>query len=420
VRTTTVEHETEDKAPARAESQREEASLPVAELANAPPAVLHPRMLLGLQAMAGNAAVAGLIASSHKPEPVRAPEPPTQEAVAVEPHPGVTGADGASSAAGEAPASEDTSAAPHAGETDEELAELDVAADAPPVGAQPEPAGERELVAQDAQAELAEEAGRSGSEAETSGGGTEPGNPIEVQPPPTIPDVSRVEPAAGLARVGGLPPGHLLSSLGSVSGVVERQAAGEHQRLAANPPQRPRHPGAPSTVETPASSRIPLADRPATSITQVAGGRDVEVVRPAASPVMPEVPMSNGQLATRDPGLELKPGALPHLPLEGSADAAAVQQQRGHLLAGLGREHMSGQREAGQPLGEDEIFPTAPAETLRAAVAQAPGANGQSAGAPSAADDDQPASIIAEQEKGGEIQGAVSAGMLSLASQRQD
>src|SRR4029077_4684004 len=37
-----------------------------------------------------------------------------------------------------------------------------------------------------------------------------------------------------------------------------------------------------------------------------------------------------------------------------------------------------------------------------------------------AAEDDQAASIIAEQEKGGEIQGAVSAGLSSLANQRQD
>jgi hypothetical protein len=413
VRTTTVEHETEDKArPRAAESQREDDALPVAELAHAPPELLHPRMLLGLQAMAGNAAVADLIARSHKPESVQAPEPPT---------PAATSVDAVSPATSSgAPAIEDAPAAPRAGETDEELAELDVAADAPPVAAHPEPAGERELVAQDAQAALAEEAGQFGDEAEASGGGAEPGNPIEVRPPPTIPDVNGAEPAAGLARVGGLPPGQLLSSLGSVSGAVDRQAADEHQRLAANPPQRPRHPGAPSTVETPASSRITLADRATTSITQVAEGRDVEVIRPAAPPVVPEVPLANGQLATRDPGLELKPGALPHLPLAGSADPGAVQQQRGHLQAALGREHMSGQREAGQPLGEDEIFPTAPAETLRAAVAQAPGANGQSAAAPSAADDDQPASIIAEQERGGEIQGAVSAGLLSLASERQE
>ena len=46
-------------------------------------------------------------------------------------------------------------------------------------------------------------------------------------------------------------------------------------------------------------------------------GRDVEVPRP-------------------DPDLEIKPGAVPRLPLEGNADPAAVQQQRGHILMGAG------------------------------------------------------------------------------------
>src|ERR1700730_18239381 len=156
------------------------------------------------------------------------------------------------------------------------------------------------------------------------------------------------------------------------------------------------------------------------TIPAPAVGPDMEIRRPVAPPAVPEVPIQNGQLPTRDPGLELKPGPLPHLPLEGSADPASVQQHRGILRTGLEREHTSGQQEAAQPLGEDEIFPMAPAETLRAAVAQAPGSNGHAAAAPAAAEDDQPASIIAEQEKGGEIQGAVSAGLLSLTGQRQD
>ncbi|TME47693.1 MAG: hypothetical protein E6I60_14105, partial [Chloroflexi bacterium] len=61
MRTTTVEHETEDTAQARgAETQRKDGAQPVGELADAPPALLQPHILLRLQAMAGNAAVAGL------------------------------------------------------------------------------------------------------------------------------------------------------------------------------------------------------------------------------------------------------------------------------------------------------------------------------------------------------------------------
>ncbi|TMC62502.1 MAG: hypothetical protein E6J16_11300, partial [Chloroflexota bacterium] len=357
---TVVEHEAEEKATAHgAEPQRQDGtlskgdragSMPAAEVAVARPALLHPRFLLGLQARAGNAAVADLIARSHQPEQVEAPERPA-EAVAVE-----TGTSEASPP--EAP-----TVAPRVGESDDELAELDSTAEAAPAAAQAESTDERELVAQDAQAELAE-----------------------------------------ATRVGSLPPAQLLSSLTAVSGAVDRQATHEHQRLAASPPQRPRHPGAPSTVESPASTRIVPEERPPTSIPAQPAGRDVEIRAPVAS----------------DSGLELKPGPLPQLPLEGSADPGSVQQHRSHLRAGLELEHKSGQQDAAHPLGEDEIFPTVPAETLRAAVAQSPGANGHAAGAPEGAEDDQAASIIAEEEKGVEIQGAVGVGLSSLASQRQD
>ncbi|HEX9095426.1 MAG TPA: hypothetical protein VF990_04920, partial [Candidatus Dormibacteraeota bacterium] len=400
--TTVVEHEAEEKAPARgAELERQDGALADAdragqlaapEVATARPVLPHPRLLLGLQARAGNAAVADLIARSHQPEPVQAPERPTPEAVAVE------------TQTSEAEPPEAPAPGARAGESDDELAELATVAESPPVAGEAEATDERERIAQDAQAELGQQAAQTGDQPEATGGPAELGAAIEARPPPTIPDVSGAEPATGLARIGSLPPAQLLRSLTLVSGAADRQATREHERLAASPPQRPRHPGAPSTVESPASTRFVPGERIPTSIPAPAEGRDEEVRRPPAPPT----------------GLELKPGPLPHLPLEGSANPGALQQHRTHLRAGLEREHASGQQEAAQPLGEDEIFPTVPTETLRAAVAQAPGANGHAAASPAAGEDDQAASIIAEQEKGGEIQGAVSAGLSSLATQRQD
>lgn len=278
MRTTTVEHETEDKAQARgAESQRKDGALPVAELANAPPALLHPRLLLGLQAMAGNAAVADLI-ETRKLEPAATLEPsPAAAADAIAP-PVTT----------EAPAEEATSAVPAAGPGDDELAALDAAADAPPVAGQ-HVEDAREQVAQDAEAELADQA-QSGDAPEASGGGGEPGIPIEPQPAPVPHDVSAAEPAAGLARIAGLPPAQLLSSLGTVSSAVERRTTDEHQRLAANAPQRPRHPGSPATVESPAATRHPPIDRPvAASIPRMPEARDVAIRRPAAPVAAPEL-----------------------------------------------------------------------------------------------------------------------------------
>src|SRR2546430_406527 len=330
--------------------------------------------------MAGNAAVASLIQETRRTEPVQTgTSPPTPE-------------EAAQPAPPERAASQDSQAFA----ADDELAALDAAAEVPSVDAESPAEGERELVAEDAQAKLAEGAGPSGG-AVPEAGATEPGVPIETPPQPAIPDVAAAEPAAGLARVAGLPPAQLLGSLGAVSGAVDRHPDQEDERLIANPPQRPRHPGAPSTVQTPASTRVAPTEPVSGRIPRPAEGRDIEI-RPRSGP-------STG--AAR-------------LPLVGNADPAAVQQQHGHVLSDLARERAAGQRDAAQPMGEDELFPTVHTETLRATVAAAPGANGASPGPPAAGDDDEAASIIAQQEKGGEIQSAVSGGLATLAGQRQE
>ena len=109
MRTTSAEHGTDERAPARAasEAQRRDTALP-----------MHARMLLGLQATAGNAAVADLI-ETHKP----AISPPTLAE-------GGLGDEAAPvPVTAEAPPSEEATVDPRAGETDDELAALDAEAD---------------------------------------------------------------------------------------------------------------------------------------------------------------------------------------------------------------------------------------------------------------------------------------------------
>ncbi|TME87964.1 MAG: hypothetical protein E6I43_02855, partial [Chloroflexi bacterium] len=363
MRTTSVERETDERAPARAaEAQRRDSALP-----------LQARMLLGLQAMAGNAAVADLI-ETRKPTEI---SPPPLAAGGL--------VDGAAPApvTTEAPPSEEAAVAPRAGETDDELAALDAEADST-ASISPPRLGESGVGD-----------GQAGEVSDSQGGGADPGTPIEERPAPPTPDVSAVDPAEGLARVGSLPPARLLSSLGTVSTAVDRQAANEHERLAANAPQRPRHPGAPTTVESPAATRLAVAER---SI-------------PSNAPTMPEA---------RD--VQVRPGgdSLPHLPLIGNADPALVHQQHARVLSSVEREHVSGRQDAMRPLGEDEIFPTAPAETLRGSIGETASRAGAAAAQPKPAEDDEAASIIAQQEKGAEIQSAVGSGLASLAGQREE
>jgi hypothetical protein len=416
VRATAVEHEAEEKVPARAaETSIKDGAAPSTELAGGELARLPPGLLLSLQARAGNAAVAGLIEARRKPEALPTAEPASIAAITPQSPPSFESAAPPALENEAEPAAESTTA-PRPGETDDALSELDGAADAPPIAGEAEPAETQELVARDAQADLADLQANSGDESSEPSSSPEPGVAIEPRPPPRVPDVAAAEPAAGLARIGGLPPAQLLGSLGSVAVAVDRDVAHAEERLAASPPQRPRHPGAPSTVGTPASTRIQPAERPTIDIARVPEAHGVEIRHPVAPPLVPEATAPNGQLPTHDPGLDLKLGPVPQLPVAGNADPSAVHQQHSHVVRGVEQEHLSGQKDAAQPLGEDEIYPTAPAETLRAAVAQA-SANGHRP-AP-AAEDDEAASIIAQQEKSGEIQGAITGGLASLAAERQ-
>src|SRR2546421_215373 len=182
-------------------------------------------------------------------------------------------------------------------------------------------------------------------------------------------------------------------------------------------PQRPERSPPMNANSSPRTHKLSLRRQGSLRISRSPRAALLRRAHPSKARPPPRSPKS---VAPNPPLGRARVGPLPQLPLEGSADPASVQQQRNHLRAGLEREHMTGQQNAAQPLGEDEIYPTVPAETLRAAVAQQPGANGHAAGAPEGADDDQAASIVAEQEKGGEIHGAVSVGLSSLANQRQD
>src|SRR5439155_12333917 len=122
-----------------------------------------------------------------------------------------------------------------------------------------------------------------GDPPEGSAGAAEPGVPLEAPPAPAVPDVGAAEPAAGLARVAGLPPARLLGALGAVSGGADRHADQEHKRLIANPPTRPRHPGAPSTVQTPASTRSAPAAPAPVSAAHLPEFRAIELAVPTSA-----------------------------------------------------------------------------------------------------------------------------------------
>ena len=392
--------------PRAAEKRPEQAGLEVTQLEGAPPFAFDPRMLLGLQATAGNAAVSGLIAQAR--------EPPTA-------------VDSVAPVASEAPPSEATDDS--AGPAEEDLAVLDAEAGPGNVGGE---------------AEISSMSSMSSGSPEAYDGGPAPGGvAIEERPQPATPALDGLDPGHALGTASTLPAGQFLQATGGVGRAVDHAAGVEQERLSREPPSRIRHPGSPETVQSPASERLALGQAVATrTVTRIREGREVTVRDAAPLPAAPALPASlgiepvitgtaNGQLSpndgqklasaiaqlpSADGGLGLQPGPLPAVPVAGNADPGRVHEQQAHLDQALSAEHAQARREAGVPLGENEIYPVAAAETLSGRVDVPLPGGGE---APVESEPDEAVSMMAEQERGPAIRAAAAAGIGELAAERR-
>jgi hypothetical protein len=157
-----------------------------------------------------------------------------------------------------------------------------------------------------------------------------------------------------------------------------------------------------------------------------------------------EIRSAINRLPAHDPEVRIPADPAPRVQLDGAADPAAVDAQAAEGEASVAAAAGHASADAAQPMGEDELYPTVPPETLRADVSAggddgggAGGGGGAGAGgAGSVADggagggaaggdgggttEDEAASIIAHQEHGPEIQGAVAEGTGLMATARSD
>ena len=284
------------------------------------------------------------------------------------------------------------------------------------------------------------------------GGGGGGGAAVPDPPAPAQPDVSGAPPEQGLAQAGSLPPAQLLSTLDGVQAAGQREADDARSQLAASPPTRPRSPGSPATVPSPASDRIagPTGD----------GAGPTRVPDPAhraqPTPPTPHVPTNApplpqgpripaapdggamgeagaraaqqavNQLPTRDPGLAVPAAPAPRVQLDGGADPGTVDAQAAETEGDVGAAAGQATADAAHPLGEDELYPTAPPETLQADVSGGGdstgggGGAGAAAGAAPAETEDEAASIITHQEHGGEVRSAVQQGSGQITAARSE
>ncbi|WP_410539695.1 DUF4157 domain-containing protein [Streptomyces sp. KL2] len=297
-------------------------------------------------------------------------------------------------------------------------------------------------------------------------GGARPTGSSRPKKDPAAPSLSKVTPEAGLSTAARLKPHRALEALGGVNGAVDKTVGDEHRTLREAPPTTERPAGAPQTlhgaprtsapgqyfgdpaarIDAPEKERaevtgdkapegeIPGEDieEPSTLEGLLAGGAQLVVgaINGIASAFGADEDVIDSDavvqwildLPTEDEMLaQANVGTAPGVGLRGETDGRAGEQ--GGELDARGRElHASGRDDAGRPLGEDQIYPDVPKETLTAKVPRGEGRGGPGGGGgPSMGGRIPPEAVsaVAEHERGPQIQAAFADGQKQMSDERQ-
>ncbi|MEU5365640.1 DUF4157 domain-containing protein [Streptomyces sp. NPDC005925] len=281
----------------------------------------------------------------------------------------------------------------------------------------------------------------------------------------STPNLSGVSPEAGLATASKLKPHKALQAMGGVGGAVDRTVGDEHKALASAPPSIRRPAGAPRTLEGRPKTDAPAeyaqdkpqeAQAPDQEKAEVEGAKEPEgqieaekaeepggwdtfkmalgfiggkIVNGVASLFGADEPVVDPQeLAAKFAGLPTKDEALrqaqagnaPGVRMQGAADQSAGEQD-GHVDA-KGQETVATARDdSGRGMGEDQVYPHAPKEELRARVPGAKGGEGVAVegGGATGAVPAEAASEVAEHEQGAQFRAAFGDGRKTMSEGRQ-
>ncbi|MGW7487936.1 eCIS core domain-containing protein [Streptomyces sp. NPDC054786] len=285
------------------------------------------------------------------------------------------------------------------------------------------------------------------------GGGRAASGPAKAKKDAPTPDVSKSTPEAGLATVSKLKPYQMLETFKGVDGAVGNSVGKERTALHKGPPTMARPIGSPRTVPggpTPAAPGTYTHDKVAR--TDAAKGKTDEITgeqRPEGEAPGADVPEPSwwdilltigGALLkkifpfddlidsvmgieTTDDGMKgNRVGNAPGLPLQDDSDPQRTEEQGQKLDERKDELHRSGREDAAKPMGEDQIYPDAPQETLTAKVRgggkqvrQKGGgaAKGAGGGVPV-----ESASAVAEHDRGPQIQAGFARGHQRMAKER--
>ncbi|WP_258573725.1 hypothetical protein [Streptomyces sp. KM273126] len=297
------------------------------------------------------------------------------------------------------------------------------------------------------------------------GGGARAAAPAPPKQEPAAPNLSQVTPEAGLGTAARLKPHRALEALGGVNGAVDRTVGDEHQALQSAPPTMERPAGAPQTLSGAPSTAAPgeysgdpaaQVDAPEQQQATVEGAQPAEGALPEIEePSKLEMGLAAGaqvvagvvngissalgadedvidtdalvswilDLPTEDDMLaQATVGNAPGVGLQGDTDGRSAEQE-GELNRKSQELHSSGRDDADRPLGEDQIYPDAPPETLTAGVpgAKGQGGGGAAGGAPVGGRiPPEAVSAVAEHERGPQLQRAFTDGQQTMSEKRQD
>ncbi|MFB7991416.1 DUF4157 domain-containing protein [Streptomyces sp. NPDC056002] len=265
-----------------------------------------------------------------------------------------------------------------------------------------------------------------GGQGSCGGGGGEAAPEQKQEEPP---DVSGQDPEAAVQTVSKLAPDQAAAAMPGVDRAADKKIGEEQKRLDAAPPTRERPSGAPQTRSAPPEAAPEAAqvtgkverigpqdqgDKQKAKGGDKAEGKEATAdVPPPAAPAVPDKGLSEAEaknveaaadaVPTTDPELENKTvGPAPKIRLEGASDPTRTDDQAKALKDKQSDLQTTGREDAAKPLGEDQIFPSAPAEQLRGKASG--GAGGGKAGALEAtAAPKAGVGAVAKQEKGTEI-----------------
>ncbi|WP_435213288.1 eCIS core domain-containing protein [Streptomyces sp. bgisy034] len=333
-------------------------------------------------------------------------------------------------------------------------------------GSRPRPAGSTRQAARQA-AKTARRSGGGGGGGRTAsapapvrsggrgGGKSAPAGGAQHKKEAPAPDVSNATPESGLATAGSLKPHQALETLKGVDSAVGRSVDEERSALRKAPPTTQRPSGSPRTVPggpTPAApgtytnAKVARTEAAPGKTPEIAGEQKPEGEVPGVDVPEPswwDIALTIGAqlfgkllkeilplddlidsilgLPTEDEGLrKARVGDAPRLPLENDSDPQRTDEQGQKLDERKTELHQAGRTDAGLPMGEDQIYPDVPKETLTGKVsggkkgAKASGPRSVSGGVPV-----ESASAVAEHDRGPQIQAGFSEGRQKMGQERR-